>query len=624
MKSSTSYAGQVQRIDALLRSRFPNLITRIYEVEPDRFVIVFDATLQDATTISEEFDQSIRFLTVAVTLSNTPPETYLREIPVLSDAEAAGDMTGLPLRRFDFLNLLLSRFPDSDILAVRDDPKDRKIILSVQTAPDAKTESQLIEFVNSFNLPLTVKIEISPSRQQDTIPEIDDPMFVWASRLRPNAPTYVRQDEAFWFDNIGEISSNHFPIERFPGIQDNVFRCYFDLTLGEEHMNLRQALLFYDEIWCSPPLAQSQDTFLESQGLTKDDLLTMVDAGRLRFVTTQPEERLDIPFLEAVFEHNTGAILGRRTTAALLVADVAQTAEQSLLNDPSLFPVLGQLVELLAAEIGVDPNDLLRIYLWPLMSQRGGLQGLLYCGSKDGPALSLAKVITARAKTEFGVDIGLETSVFSEIVHIGHTLNATILGPLNEPKAYHLLKSEIGRHLNFHRNFNHKSARSWARNEVRRANGLEMLPAVPLFEFDSSIPIQEIIADSALGSTRRKGRSLYARLVKLPHEARQEEIENLVSALRNQARRESGIIVDLDTLDTAAAVASLLLDFISPPLAGLKDIGERVIEKLRRRSSQIDQIIAQLESTFSGVGGNQELDFLSRISRVATFRRERI
>ena len=129
MKSNTSHAGQVRRMDVILRSRFPNLVTRIYEVGSDQFVIVFDTALQDAAAIADEFDRSIRFMTVGATLSNTPPETYLREIPVLSDTEAAGDMTGLPLREFDLLNLLLSRFPDSDILAVRDNPQDRKIIL---------------------------------------------------------------------------------------------------------------------------------------------------------------------------------------------------------------------------------------------------------------------------------------------------------------------------------------------------------------------------------------------------------------------------------------------------------------------------------------------------------------
>lgn len=77
MSSHTAYAGQLRRIDALLRSRFPNLVTRIYEVKPEQFVLVFDAVLQDAATIADEFNRSIRFLTVAATLSNTPPGTYL-------------------------------------------------------------------------------------------------------------------------------------------------------------------------------------------------------------------------------------------------------------------------------------------------------------------------------------------------------------------------------------------------------------------------------------------------------------------------------------------------------------------------------------------------------------------
>ena len=205
--------------------------------------------------------------------------------------------------------------------------------------------------------------------------------------------------------------------------------------------------------------------------------------------------------------------------------------------------------------------------------------------------------------------------MFSETVHIGHTLNATIFGPLNEPKSYHLLKSSIGHLLNFYRSFKPNSAASWVRNEQRRADGLEILPPVPLFEFNPSIPIQEIIAASTLGSTRTKGRSLYARLAKLPHEARQEEIDRLEAEYRKQEYQKSGITL-VDTLET---VASPLLGCFSLLLTPVVKKGV----KKGRHIPQIDQMIEQLKSTFN-VGGNQELDFLSRISRVATFRRERI
>ena len=116
---------------------------------------------------------------------------------------------------------------------------------------------------------------------------------------------------------------------------------------------------------------------------------------------------------------------------------------------------------------------------------------------------------------------------------------------------------------------------------------------------------------------------MYARLVELPPEERQREIEELVSALRKQACRRSGTLVDFDTVDTSVAVASVLLDFIYPPLAGLKHVGSQLIEGLRR-IDKIDQMMMQLENTLNRFGRNQDLDFLSRISRVASFKRERV
>lgn len=623
MDGTISYVGFARRIDAHLRSAYPNLLTRIYEVETNRFVITFDSAQKDAAEIAEEFDRSIRFVTVPVNLSNEPPAEYLREIPPLSDSEAGGKMVGLPLRQIDLLNLLISRFPDAGIVSVRDPPSDRTIIVTLETTPDVVTGSQIVQFVNSFDWPFELRIETGPGRLPAPAPDLVGPMFVWAGRLRPGAPTYVTRDEAFWFENIEDISSNRFNIDDFPGMRDGSFRCYMDLTLGGNHINLRQALLLYDEIWCSPPLAESQRAFFEGQGLTEADLLQMVDAGRLKFVTTQPEERLNVPFLEAVFEHDGDAILGRRTTAALLVADMAQIAELSYLNDPSLISTFQVLADELSASFGVEADDFLRTFLWPFASRRGGLHGLLDRGSKGGPAMELAKVIAGRINAEVGVDVELEAVLLSEPVHIGHALNATIFGPLDEPHGYHFLKSAIGRHLSFHRCFNRDLVGSWVDNELRRASGSKILPPLPLFEFDRKIPIHEILDDTKLASTRAKGRGLYSRLVELPPEERQREIDDLVSMLRRKARRKSGTLVDLDLADTGLATAGLLLDFVFPPLAALRNFGPKFIERLRR-IKKVDQLVAHLEDILSRDGRNQELDFISRISRVAHFRRDRV
>ena len=618
-----SFASQVRRIDAMLRSRFPNLRTRIFEVRAHAFVIVFDSELQISDEISEEFHDSIRFITVPVTLSNHIPQSYISELFPLSDEDATGGMVGLPLRRVDLLNLLASRFPDAGIIHVRDDPETREANVVVRSPLDENTEGKLRTFVGSFQLPLSLTIQVEPSSEAVTRPDIDDPMFVWAASLRSGAPTYAKQDEIFWFDNIANISRNQFPIHRFPGMQDAASRCYFDLSLGENHMNLRQALLMYDEIWCSVPLAEEQSDFLAVQGLTQADLLEMVSAGRLRILSTQPEERLDVPFLEEAYERNPQAVFGRRTTASLLLANVAHMAEQSLLNDPALLPGLSEFSRECGPIIGVDPNEILRALLWPMGSRRGSLPGLLDHGSKGGPVNSLSRLISDRVQEETGLDIVLEAYIYGEPVHIGHAIDATVFGPVDEPTLHYTLKSVLAGYLNLHKNFTATLADSWIRNEQRKSNARETLPAVQVFEFDRYIPIQEIIDDSSLSSTRQQGRSLYARLANLNDEERAQEIIQLNARLREISRNKASRILDVRTLETGAALAFLFATIPCPPIMGLFDVGSRAATRLRH-NRKVDELMSRLEEIVQSNNSKMELDFLSKIDRVARFKSDHV
>src|SRR5208337_2588390 len=125
------YHGWIRRIDLSLRTRYPNLETRIFETAPNRYVIVFDRTLLDAVAIREEFD-SIRFVTTNAVVANDVPERYLREITPLGDEEIARDFAGIPFTQGDLSNLLAAQFPNLPITAVRDggDPMTITIELS--------------------------------------------------------------------------------------------------------------------------------------------------------------------------------------------------------------------------------------------------------------------------------------------------------------------------------------------------------------------------------------------------------------------------------------------------------------------------------------------------------------
>ena len=615
------HVGQVRRIDVHLRHRYPHLVTKIFEVAENRFVITFDSALQDASVIAEEFHRSIRFITAPVTVANTAPENYLREIPTLSDADALGDTIGLPLRTLDLRNLLSSRFPDIAIADVEDDVENRTARIILSERPDAVTEERVRRFVRAFELPVVPIIDVVPGREETPFePPENQPMFVWASRLRPRAPDYVREDEEFWFENIESIASGAFELTSFPGIRPAVSRCYMDLTTGGAFIDLRQALLLYDEVWCSAPLEVEHGGFLNAQSLTEADLLRLVESGRLRLVTTQPEERLNVRFLEAAKERSGVAVLGRRTTAALLVQDIVHTAEASYLNDPKIHPVLCVLCDELSRYINMDSDELLRLFLWPTASRRGCLEPLLDLGSWGSPVADLADLVAGHVRTNQGVDVELETRILSPAVHLAHALDGTLFGQLDQPPAWHFLQCAVARHLGFHRYFRKGTAAAWVENEVRREQGTRVVPALRLFDFDPRIPIEELLDDSGLWSTRTKGRTLYSRLSRLSAGERQDEVDDLERELRTRSRQRAGFRLDLESLDTGMATIALIADFVFPPLAGLTKIGKGVLEVLRK-DRRMDRMVLRLEEK-SYSETERELDFMSRIGRVATFERD--
>ena len=619
MNSANSYSGQIQRIDARLRSKYPYLRTRIFEVRVNDFQIHFDPAIQDALDISNDFDQFIRYIGVAATLTNDIPLTFLRELPTLTDSEATATMIGLPFSTPDLYNLLVSMFPDLGIVRVIA-RRGEYITICFLERPTSESILHLREFIDSLALPIEVRFNFEYSREPKTLDSIpSDPLYVIASRLRANTPSYVLEDEAFWFNNIEAISNNQFRRRSFPGLATDSLRCFLDLTVGGNQLNLRQALLLYDEVWCSPPLAEFEDDFLRQQKLQLGDLLQMVESKRLRFVTTQPEERLNYRFLSEVNERRPDAILGRRTTAALLLSDLVDTAESSLLNDESLLVPMQKIAEALSDQLGIAPNELLGCFLWPLASRRDTLHGLLRLGTKGGPIFSLASTIAAQLQAKIASDVHLETMMLSEPVHVAHAIGATLFGEIDEPPLFHALKSIVSKHLNFHRCFNLSLAESWMENETRDFNRDVLVPAVPLFEFDVSIPIREILEDTALRSTRAKGRGLYARLIALAPEERQAEIDQLSFALRASTRTRKSIV--LDVADIGTWLAGWFVWF--PPIFGFGRIGELTLERLRR-IRVVDDMLMELEVKIKRSSSKREMDFLSRINRVATFRAKRV
>ena len=194
-------------------------------------------------------------------------------------------------------------------------------------------------------------------------------------------PSFVRTDEAFWFSNLDRIYAGNIAVEQIPGVEEGQARCFLDATIGE-HVNIRQLLAFYDTVYISPPLYEGHDAFLAKQALKETDLLTLIEHGRLKIISTQAEERLKIPFLAEAAERSPSAILGRRTTAAILIADLVQTADEYRLRDSAHYAAIGELSKILSEKSGLPADQILEFILWPVQARRASVWPLLDRGSK--------------------------------------------------------------------------------------------------------------------------------------------------------------------------------------------------------------------------------------------------
>lgn len=618
-------AGWVRRADVRLRSDYPNLITRIFQTTPHQFVITFDKALQDASRI--DFEQ-IRPVTLQVTISNEIPAAYLREILPLSDHELAHNFEGFPFNLTQLFNLVVGRFPELPIITIQDGGSPMRVIVELSHGISAGREAELLTFCNGLGAPAPFELkvtgrplEVGARSNGQLVGHPNDALFVGASRLRPGVPSFVREDEAFWFENLDRIYAGTIGVDQIPGLAEDDSRCFLDATVGE-HVNLRQLLALYDTVYISPPLLTGHDEFLGKQALTESDLLALIERGRLKILSTQAEERLKIPFLSAAAERSASAIVGRRTTAALLIADLVQTANEYRLRDETHYPALGELSRVLSEKSGLPANEILEFILWPVQARRAAVWPLLDRGSKGMPAIGMGPFFATFIEKIGNKDLKLECLMVSERVHIGHALNATVFSPREEPIGLLALGNAMADALTFFRSFNTQIAAAWVGNMERKEAGKLLLPPLPLFEFDVAIPIDEVLAATGRPVLRNRGRALFTRLADMSDEQRAGEIQDLNTAFRRYGRQ--GGLMSLDTLDTGLSLASLAYGFLWPPIAGLRSLGSQLLE-LARKYPALDSLIEAIDTDLFPDGAKRrELDFLSRISRVATFKTDKV
>lgn len=609
-----------RRAEITLRSNNPRITsTRIFETTDNCYVIVIDNLDQNADELDVD---DIRPITLPLSLSNTVPNFFIREIPIIPDNELAQNYAGFPYTLIEVINLVSSRFPEVAISGMREQfTPSPTVIIEVLNSPSHEQEVPLIQFCEGLGGVAAFKIEVVqpylvPSRSE---PDLDS-LEVRSSRSRPDLPDFVRKDEEFWFRNIDNLASGQLDLHQFPNIVEDQTRCFVDATIGQQ-LNLRQILVNFDTIYLSLPLASEHEKFLNDQSLSEADLLILVDAGRLKFISTQAEERLNKNFLAAAFEHSSSAFIGRRTTAAILLNDIAATSNEYWWFHPSNLDVTFEVCSVVGSALKVSADEIMQRLFWPVRVHRQAIRPLLARGSKGMLGIGIGQELAAQLKRD-GKDVEILCAIMGERIHVAHALNATTFLGSNDDPNLAALGNVMGDCLNAFRSNNTRLAAAWIGNENRKKDPKRLLPPIPLFEFEKRLPITELLAVCDNIMLRNHGRSLLSRLADIPEADRQAEISRLSGELRKLGR--PGKILNLDNADTFISALSLFIGFAYPPIAGLRALGRQITEKLASTPSLGRVLETVAVDLFGDHPEKRDLDFLAKMSRVAVLKSERI
>ncbi len=612
--------GDCLKSDLRLRSEFPYLVTRIFQLKSLEYVIVFDKNQIDCQDISELFHKSIRPVTAFVKISNSVPTNFKREISPINDQSISKDFVSLYLTNSDIINILSARFPELDLVDTRT-PRGGLIQLVVQTLPDLELRLQVQSFMDGLKT-CTTEIIQDVAAHPNVKFEHHSSWHIAASKLRSKQIKFVRDDEQFWFTNIDRIYGGHFNNNPIPGTNNLGSSCLIDFSYGSEQLNIRQALLYYDTVLVVPPLIETADSWT-AQNLSDDECIKLVEAKRLKFVLTQPEERSDTHLLEKAYEVDQGSVLGRRTTAAVILRDLVQTAEEYQLNEKDLIIIVPEICKYLSEDISTPADDLAKFILWPLSALRQSFHPLMTNGALGSSAFGQDQYLANQYLKASGRDLTLEIMAAGSQTHLAHAFKATMIPYVGQPESWLWIYRTIGDRLNFFRSFNKRIAAAWAANERRKESQRSVIQPLPLFEFDSTVPISEFIQITSLNSLRHKGRALLTRLADMPLENRDIEINHLIKQMNQLKSQKSGLF-SLENLEDIGPITDFFTGYSAPPFFAMRNFVGRVA-RLREKSKTFDNFIDLFDFRINKfTGRNEDLDFLSQVDRVAQLRRKRI
>ncbi|HVU04303.1 MAG TPA: hypothetical protein VHE30_21240 [Polyangiaceae bacterium] len=297
-----------------------------YAVCPD---VGPETQLPDGKNFFAWFDHECRAAASPIRVVSGPPSGTRLAAPRTLEA-VIENRGGFATVRDTFVDLHLALptdFPDFTL----DAPDAREVVVTVQRALTPEEQATLEQTYGGFDVGLPLRVSVDAAKNPSAVPfrfrsaqgDIDllpSRRVVGSRDLR----WLVEDDDEFWSSTrtklLGTTTLSSAEAALKAGFAGAGPSCYVNATVSPTS-NLRGFLTLYRTVYLSPPLADRSDSILSTLGVTRDEVISLLQTDRLRLVIPQSVDRYDQRWLAQAAEAAPKSILLSRRLAAATVID---------------------------------------------------------------------------------------------------------------------------------------------------------------------------------------------------------------------------------------------------------------------------------------------------------------
>lgn len=449
----------IQKLEMELKKDFPGLQTEIGQPEDYKYVIHCKNYHEIFDKISETLEK-YRMLGFYVKITKDGLSSSEKRIESLEMNNLSNCLMGNLVTNRDILVYLASRFHDVNILGMQEHPGiDFYIIIYVgKNCTDTQTKIIRDELLR-MGIGTDDLRFLHVNELPDGAHSIDDAAHAKYDEIHLNSNPefpFMRKEDDFWYDNFNKIYTGHIKKGDIPFITDGKTKCFFDSTYFD-NINLRNGLLLYDEIYVGLPLRSYINNFYESQNIKRNELLELVEMGRVKVVLKDNEQNYDKSLLLEIGRLNDNAIIGRRGLNSLLAVFLTELSLAHERRNPSASDIAGKLYHL-----GVEMDSAFAICLahlmaWPLNAKQDSINLFVNGGPMSLGSLRIEKIFSPAVENKaIRERMQEEYEINSLAALIASALDATYFPFVHDGKySDAAISSSVGTLFKFYRyNFN--------------------------------------------------------------------------------------------------------------------------------------------------------------------------